>query len=157
MNGASIEKANLNGRGGGARKTRNGVFKEMDQQRDAGYVNTLPESDGQFTQTQVLEKQENSFKLETNGYPPRISVFKGHPLLRNNCSGSGKLICLPSTMEELKTIIGMNKYTLSRNRVKPTAAFGPRQDHLYKLHTINVPIFYHRPRPSWPHGDADLL
>ncbi|CAL9192900.1 potassium channel AKT2 [Musa acuminata AAA Group] len=115
LNGASIEKANLNGRG--ARKIRNGVLKEMDQQRDAGCVNTLPESNGQFTQTLVLEKQENSFKLETNGYPPRISVYKGHPLLRNNCSGSGKLMCLPSTMEELKTIIG-NKFEIdARNRI----------------------------------------
>ncbi|THU50872.1 hypothetical protein C4D60_Mb06t24930 [Musa balbisiana] len=115
MNGASIEKANLNGRA--ARKIRNGVLKEMDQQRDAGCVSTLPESNGQFTQTRVLEKQENSFKLETNGYPPRISVYKGHPLLRNNCSGSGKLMCLPSTMEELKTIIG-NKFEIdARNRI----------------------------------------
>ncbi|CAL9121550.1 unnamed protein product [Musa textilis] len=115
MNGASIEKANLNGRG--ARKIRNGVLKEMGQQRDAGCVNTLPESNGQFTQTQVLEKQENSFKLETNGYPPRISVYKGHPLLRNNCSKSGKLICLPSTMEELKTIIGKKFEIDARNRI----------------------------------------
>ncbi|KAM3309600.1 hypothetical protein ACQJBY_030706 [Aegilops geniculata] len=39
---------------------------------------------------------------------PRVSIYKGHPLVRNHSSEAGKLINLPATttIEELKTIIG---------------------------------------------------
>lgn len=38
---------------------------------------------------------------------PRISIYKGHPTLRNGSSESGKLIRLPRSLEELKDIAGL--------------------------------------------------
>ncbi|EMS50502.1 Potassium channel AKT2/3 [Triticum urartu] len=37
---------------------------------------------------------------------PRVSIYKGHPFVRNHSSEAGKLINLPATMEGFKTIIG---------------------------------------------------
>lgn len=37
---------------------------------------------------------------------PRVSIYRGHPFVRNRSSEAGKLINLPSTMEEFRIIIG---------------------------------------------------
>lgn len=86
MNGASVEKENSND--GETRKIKKRALEELNQQKDA------------------IEQRRLPFKQEPNGYPPRISVYKGHPLLRNQSSESGKLIFLPNSIEELNSIIG---------------------------------------------------
>ncbi|WOL11938.1 potassium channel AKT2 [Canna indica] len=113
MNGASIEKANL--KGIGVRKIKE-ILEETDKQKDARYPGMI-NSNGVIKQTKLPRKQECSLNSEINGYPPRISVYKGHPLLRNNCSESGKLISLPSTMEELKIIIGKKFHMDARSKI----------------------------------------
>ncbi|XP_064967988.1 potassium channel AKT2-like isoform X2 [Musa acuminata AAA Group] len=104
MNGASIVKSNPNG--SIERRMKKEILEEMIQQRDVGYPTMALEPYGAFKKTEVLREQDNSLKLEANEHRPRISVFNGHPLLRNSHSETGKLISLPSTMEELRTIIG---------------------------------------------------
>uniref|UniRef100_A0A0E0DRQ8 Potassium channel n=1 Tax=Oryza meridionalis TaxID=40149 RepID=A0A0E0DRQ8_9ORYZ len=36
---------------------------------------------------------------------PRVSIYRGHPFVRNRSSEAGKLINLPGTMEEFRTIV----------------------------------------------------
>lgn len=41
--------------------------------------------------------------------PMRVSIYRGHPVDRrvNNCSDPGKLVRMPSSLAELKTIAGI--------------------------------------------------
>eukprot|EP00262_Sarcandra_glabra_P001867 TRINITY_DN12029_c0_g1_i1.p1 TRINITY_DN12029_c0_g1~~TRINITY_DN12029_c0_g1_i1.p1 ORF type:complete len:786 (-),score=92.54 TRINITY_DN12029_c0_g1_i1:18-2375(-) len=62
------------------------IFEEMPQNRQVG--------------NQIME-------LETSNEALRVGIYKGHPLVRKNpCLHVGKVIKLPKTMEELKSIAG---------------------------------------------------
>lgn len=101
MNGANKEK--LNSDGSGAREMNKETPEEMNQQNEVGHPTT----------SNAMTKKEKMSNMPENGYAPRISTYKGHPLLRNSSSESGKLIFLPSTMQELRETIGMQKIILT--------------------------------------------
>lgn len=92
------------------------ILEEMMQKREVGHQVMVLESPGE--PPSVLRKQEDaSIWRRNDGFLPRVSIYKGHPLLRNSCSEAGKLIRLPSSMEELKKFAGACHYP-SRIHVK---------------------------------------
>lgn len=107
MNGAEIEKVNLTE--WATKKMAEKDFEEMVRKREIGYPIAIRKSPS-ITHTKLLEEQGAILKWDKRvGLHPRVSVYKGHPLLRDPFSEAGKLISLPTTMDELKSIIG-NKF-----------------------------------------------
>ncbi|XP_038989420.1 potassium channel AKT2-like [Phoenix dactylifera] len=104
MNGANVEKADPSGRG--QSKMKHHLLEEMVHQREVGYPITVLESPSESEQIKVSGEQGHMLNWERIGHCPRVSVYKGHPLLRIPSSEAGKLISLPNTMKELKNIIG---------------------------------------------------
>ena len=92
------------------------ILEEMMQKREVGHQVTVLESPRE--PPAVLRKQEDaSIWRRNDGFLPRVSIYKGHPLLRNSLSKAGKLIRLPSSIEELKKFAGVCHYP-SRIHVK---------------------------------------
>lgn len=103
MNGAKIEK--VDPKEWERKKMVHKDFEEMMQKREIGYPIAILKPPN-VKQTKI-EEQDHMLKWDRRvGVYPRVSVYRGHPLLRNPHSEAGKLINLPSTMEELKSIIG---------------------------------------------------
>lgn len=112
MNGANVDNYYPNG------KTTSGlpyddegkfplsILKEMVQKREVGHQITVLEMPGE-PPSMLRRPEDASFWRRNDGFHPRVSIYKGHPLLRNSCSEAGKLIRLPSSMEELKRISGL--------------------------------------------------
>lgn len=108
MNGANVDDAYTHAKTSSEMASEDqGIFplaalEEMVRKREVGHqimVLEIPPS--------VPMKQEHmSFLSRNNGHHPRVSIYRGHPLLRDSCSEAGKLIRLPSTFEELKKIAG---------------------------------------------------
>ncbi|XP_042467996.1 potassium channel AKT2-like [Zingiber officinale] len=105
MNGANKEK--LNSHGSGAREINKETLEEMNQQNHVGHSTT----------SNTMIKKEKMSNMQENRYAPRISTYKGHPLLRNSSSESGKLIFLPSTMQDLRETIGKKFGIDARNKI----------------------------------------
>ncbi|XP_020261938.1 potassium channel AKT2 isoform X2 [Asparagus officinalis] len=109
MNGAKIEKLNLNTLE--TSKMAQTYFEEMVQNREIGYPIAIVRPP-KIKQANLVDNQDDMLKWdklrrdEKGGHPPRASIYRGHPLIRNPCSEAGKLIRLPSTMDELKKTIG---------------------------------------------------
>ncbi|PUZ65873.1 hypothetical protein GQ55_3G260500 [Panicum hallii var. hallii] len=115
MNGASVDKAGLDGGGGsgpgGARLTMSpGELRELLRKRELGHQITIIDppaavpvpggsSSGHSREGRFPSASTDSARL------PRVSIYKGHPFARTQSSEAGKLINLPATMEELRAII----------------------------------------------------
>ncbi|KAJ8641651.1 hypothetical protein MRB53_018345 [Persea americana] len=54
-----------------------------------------------------MKQEDMSILSRNNGLHPRVSIYRGHHLLRDSCSEAGKLIRVPSTFEKLKKIAGV--------------------------------------------------
>ncbi|KDP38842.1 hypothetical protein JCGZ_04999 [Jatropha curcas] len=97
MNGADVTAANT-------QDFNSTTLNEMLQKREIGHHITVP--DDLSNERLLLKKKEE----EEHGKSSctRVSIYRGHPLIRKqNCSReSGRLIRLPSSMEELKNIAG---------------------------------------------------
>lgn len=79
------------------------ALDDMVQKREVGHRITVLENP-----PSVPMKQEHvSVSSRNNDYHPRVSIYKGHPLLRDSCFEAGKLIRLPSSFEQLKKIAGV--------------------------------------------------
>nr|XP_010930758.2 LOW QUALITY PROTEIN: potassium channel AKT2-like [Elaeis guineensis] len=118
MNGANIEKAGLSGE---QRKMKHHLLEEMVHKREVGYPITVLELPSETKQIKVSGEQGHMLNWERIGHCPRVSVYKGHPLLRIPSSEAGKLISLPSTMKELKNIIGKRLGIDASNRTVTNA------------------------------------
>lgn len=120
MNGASVDKASLDDDGSGsgsgaARQTMSPTeLRDLLQKRELGHSITIVDS----TSPAVVPDGGSSGhgrpgRLQStssdNQRWPRVSIYKGHPFLRNRSSEAGKLINLPGTMEEFKAIVGRRR------------------------------------------------
>ena len=116
MNGASVDKASLDDDGSGsgaARLTMSPTeLRELLRKRELGHSITIVDSPaivpdgGSSGHCRPGRLQSRS---SDNERWPRVSIYKGHPFLRNRSSEAGKLINLPGTMEELKAIVGRRR------------------------------------------------
>lgn len=112
MNGASVDKVNLDdGSTPWPATVSPAELRELLQRREVGHPITIFDSpaaaavrevgsSGDSRQPRFLSTRSDSVHW------PRVSIYKGHPFVRNRSSEAGKLINLPGTMEEFKAIIG---------------------------------------------------
>ncbi|XP_010245053.1 PREDICTED: potassium channel AKT2/3-like isoform X2 [Nelumbo nucifera] len=105
MNGAKVDQANQSGFPAAS-------LNEMVQKRGVGHCITIPgtliHDNLSVSYRKMQEEKESSEGKSKGGNFLRVSIYKGHPLVRKYtfASDSGKLIKLPSSMEELKNIAG---------------------------------------------------
>lgn len=126
MNGANIE--NINPSSSETRKMTQADLQELVQKREIGFPITILESPIELKQTKMSEEKCHMMKWGTSdGLCPRVSIHKGHPLLRIPRSGAGKLINLPNTMEELKRI-AEEKFGFAANSTTVTNEEGAEID-----------------------------
>ncbi|KAF8411833.1 hypothetical protein HHK36_004392 [Tetracentron sinense] len=115
MNGAHVDKANQEW-------FSSATLDEMVRKREVGHRITVLETTVDDTPGVFLRRQqEEEFQLErSNGsFFARVSIYKGHPLVRRDtsCMEAGRLIRLPSSMEELKSIAGEKLGFDTRNAI----------------------------------------
>ncbi|CAN6350930.1 unnamed protein product [Urochloa humidicola] len=115
MNGASVDKAAAglddgDGSGGARLAVSPGEMRELMRKRELGHSITILDSPavapcggGGGAAAAGHGRQGSRFQSGTSW--PRVSIYKGHPFLRNQSSEAGKLINLPATMEEFKAVI----------------------------------------------------
>ncbi|XP_048540001.1 potassium channel AKT2 [Triticum urartu] len=117
MNGASVDKASLDDDDGSAPRQTTvsaGELRELVKMREVGHPITIydsPASTVTAASSSSGELRQGRFPIPGSTRPdsthwPRVSIYKGHPFVRNHSSEAGKLINLPATMEGFKTIIG---------------------------------------------------
>ncbi|EES19575.1 hypothetical protein BDA96_09G154800 [Sorghum bicolor] len=103
MNGASVDKASLDDDGSGsgtARRTMSSTeLRELLQKRELGHSITIVDSPA------VIPDRLQSTGSNQQRWP-RVSIYNGHPFLRNRSYEAGKLINLPGTMEEFIATVG---------------------------------------------------
>ncbi|XAR56341.1 hypothetical protein NMG60_11036789 [Bertholletia excelsa] len=103
MNGADIGDADR-------RKLPSMNWSEMLQKREVGYRINMPDA----SPDQVLLRRQLEAEDESNLGRPRgmcylrVSIYRGHPMARRDscCTEAGRLIRLPNSLEELKSIAG---------------------------------------------------
>jgi potassium channel len=120
-NGASVDKASLDDDGSGsgaARLTMSPTeLHELLQKRELVHSITITDSppvvpDGGSSGHSRPGRLQSTGSDNTRW--PRVSIYRGHPFLRNRSSEAGKLINLPATMEEFIAVVGRSrKHTTS--------------------------------------------
>ena len=113
MNGASVDKASLDDDGSGsgtARRTMSSTeLRELLQKRELGHSITIVDSPAVIPDG-GSSGHSRPGRLQSTGSNqqrwPRVSIYNGHPFLRNRSYGAGKLINLPGTMEEFIATVG---------------------------------------------------
>lgn len=111
MNGADVSAANTS-------EFSSTTLNEMLQKREIGHRITVPDT---VTSDEVIlkrnqEEEEGNSSGKSNGWEcRRVSIYRGHPLIRKEtcCLEPGRLIRLPNSMEELKSIAGYIFFTLN--------------------------------------------
>ncbi|AQK86136.1 potassium channel2 [Zea mays] len=112
-NGASVDKASLDDDGSGsgaARLTMSPTeLHELLQKRELVHSITITDSppvvpDGGSSGHSRPGRLQSTGSDNTRW--PRVSIYRGHPFLRNRSSEAGKLINLPATMEEFIAVVG---------------------------------------------------
>lgn len=85
-------------------------LNEMLQKREVGYQIMVPDSS---SPTELLlgknDREEESNPGRSKGLCcSRVSIYRGHPELRRDrcCTEAGRLVRLPNSLEELKSIAG---------------------------------------------------
>ncbi|KAF6155523.1 hypothetical protein GIB67_017878 [Kingdonia uniflora] len=104
MNGASTEKASQNG-------LCSMILDEIVQKREVGHRITVQEETSDEMRGMFRARKEETLVFKSGrsndrcGFR-RVSIYRGHPIVRKNAcrTDPGKLIRLPNSMEELKTI-----------------------------------------------------
>nr|CAB3461391.1 unnamed protein product [Digitaria exilis] len=121
LNGASLDKAGLadDGSGSGSGEARlamsPGELRELLRKRELGHQIIILDDDAPTVVPPVIAggssagNSRQGGRLQSsssdNARWPRVSIHKGHPLVRNRSSEAGKLINLPGTMGEFRAII----------------------------------------------------
>ncbi|OAY44946.1 potassium channel AKT2/3 [Manihot esculenta] len=104
MNGADVSAANSS-------EFCSTTLNKMLQRRESGHRITMPDtvtSDEVILKMDQEEKQCKSSEKSNELKYTRVSIYRGHPLVRKEtcCRQAGRLIRLPNSMEELKSIAG---------------------------------------------------
>ncbi|KAJ9169203.1 hypothetical protein P3X46_017415 [Hevea brasiliensis] len=115
MNGADVSAANRS-------EFSSTALKEMMQKREIGHRITMPDtvtSDEVISKMNQEEEECNSSGKSIGLKYIRVSIYRGHPLVRkeNCCRESGRLIRLPNSIEELKSIAGEKFRFDARNAI----------------------------------------
>jgi hypothetical protein len=87
-------------------------LRELVNKREVGHPITIYDSPvalAAVSSSGDLGQRKSPSKRSDTAHWPRVSIYRGHPFVRNHSSEAGKLINLPATMEEFKTIIGTFK------------------------------------------------
>lgn len=109
MNGASVDRASLDD--GATPTVPVAELRELVKRREVGHPITIYDSPVDTVTAAGssgelgLRKKFPSTRSDSAHWP-RVSIYRGHPFVRNHSSEAGKLINLPATMEEFRTIIG---------------------------------------------------
>lgn len=125
MNGASVDKARVHEDDGATRPTTVlplEELRELEKRREVVHPITIYDSPAADVVARVVGGGSNpsgdgrqgrfsSTRSSDSGHWPRVSVYRGHPFVRNHGSEAGKLINLPSTMAELKAVIGIKPFS----------------------------------------------
>ncbi|GJN14480.1 hypothetical protein PR202_gb01315 [Eleusine coracana subsp. coracana] len=112
MNGASVDKASLDAGEGSCGPLSPDEVLELLRKREIGHQITIRD-DAPAPAVAVAARDGGSSGKGRQGTKPdgarwslRVSIYKGHPFLRNQFSETGKLINLPGTMQDFKAVIG---------------------------------------------------
>uniref|UniRef100_A0A0D9WGU4 Potassium channel n=1 Tax=Leersia perrieri TaxID=77586 RepID=A0A0D9WGU4_9ORYZ len=117
LSGASVDKAaSLVDAGASPRTLSADELRELTEKRELVHPVTIvddsPLRAAAAVVREVVGSPGNSRKgrlpntRSDTAHLPRVSIYKGHPLIRSPRSEAGKLINLPRTMEEFRNIIG---------------------------------------------------
>lgn len=102
MNGADVFNVNTY-------KFSSTTLNEMLKKRDVGYQIMLDDTTPDEVLLRKNEEERDCNRERPNGLScPRVSIYRGHPLVRRDtsCVEAGRLIRLPNTLEEIKSIAG---------------------------------------------------
>lgn len=84
-------------------------LNEILQKREVGYRVTVPDAlpKGPTSRGEEGEEENNLGRLKGMS-SPRVSIYRGHPVMRRDscCTEAGRLIRLPNSLVELKSIAG---------------------------------------------------
>ncbi|XP_024024441.1 potassium channel AKT2/3 isoform X2 [Morus notabilis] len=119
MNGAEVVNANTY-------EFPSTALNEMLEKREVGYRINVPET----APNEVLSMQSEAEKRKSDGVNcPRVSIYRGHPMERKEtcCKEPGKLIRLPSSLEDLKKVAG-EKFRLNCREIIVTNEEGAEID-----------------------------
>uniref|UniRef100_A0ACD5TFD3 Uncharacterized protein n=1 Tax=Avena sativa TaxID=4498 RepID=A0ACD5TFD3_AVESA len=108
MNGASVDKANIDGNA--THTVSVSELRELAKRREVGHPITIYDTPADAVtvvgSSGDLGKRRIPSTRSDSAHWPRVSVYRGHPFVRNHSSEAGKLINLPATMEEFRTLVG---------------------------------------------------
>uniref|UniRef100_A0ACD5T935 Uncharacterized protein n=1 Tax=Avena sativa TaxID=4498 RepID=A0ACD5T935_AVESA len=109
-NGASVDKAGLH-EGRATPNVSVAELRELAKRREVSHPVTIYDTPADAVTTVVgssgdLSKRRIPSTRSDSAHWPRVSVYRGHPFVRNHGSEAGKLINLPATMEEFRTLVG---------------------------------------------------
>ncbi|GJM88664.1 hypothetical protein PR202_ga04753 [Eleusine coracana subsp. coracana] len=110
MNGASVDKPSLDAGEGSCGPLSPDEVRELLRKREVGHQITIlddaPPAAAVVRDGGSSGKGRQGTKPDGARWSLRVSIYKGHPFLRNHNSEAGKLINLPGTMQEFKAVIG---------------------------------------------------
>ncbi|KAL6010652.1 hypothetical protein ACLOJK_001089 [Asimina triloba] len=107
MNGASIDNIDAKT----IHEMENGgqfsleVLEKIVQKREVGHRITVMETPAETLKVSMKQEQACN-NVRTGGLCTRVSIYRGHPLLRDPCTEAGKLIRLPNSIKDLKKMAG---------------------------------------------------
>ncbi|XP_042507547.1 potassium channel AKT2/3 [Macadamia integrifolia] len=115
MNGANVDQASPNG-------FPMNTLDEMVKKREVGHCITMLEAVPDETIESYLrrkQEEESKWGRSKGGNCLRVSIYREHPVLRRNSCNmeAGKLIKLPTSLEELKSIAGEKLGFDARNAI----------------------------------------
>lgn len=85
------------------------TLSDMLEKREVGHRITVPETAPREVILMSHEEGQECNWRKPNGVNcPRVSIYKGHPMVRRetSCTEAGRLIRLPNSLEELKKVAG---------------------------------------------------
>lgn len=99
MNGANVNNSNLPGFPPEA-------LSEMLRRRETGHRIAVPDS--ATLQEMPMRMRGPTREISDGAICARVSIYRGHPVARreNRCTEAGRLIRLPGSIEDLKSIAG---------------------------------------------------
>ncbi|KAF9603585.1 hypothetical protein IFM89_037084 [Coptis chinensis] len=98
------------------------ILEQLVQQREVGHRITVHDTlngTPEVYYCKKKEEKEGKYKKANGGFYPRVSIYRGHPEVRKKtgCTQAGRLIRMPISMEQLKTIAGEKFGCDARNAI----------------------------------------
>ncbi|KAF3444469.1 hypothetical protein FNV43_RR14161 [Rhamnella rubrinervis] len=125
MNGAEVVNINSN-----TSEFPSTTLSEMLEKREVGHRITVPETaPSELISMSHEERQECNWRKPNGVNFPRVSIYKGHPVVRRQtgCTEAGRLIRLPNSLVELKKVAG-EKFGLDGREIMVTDEQGAEID-----------------------------